>query len=46
MKYVIYGFLKKTIAVLTSAFMTVTGGIFAEKEPEQPERPEANSVTA
>ena len=46
MKYVIFEFLKKAVAVLTSAFMTMTGGIFAEKEPEQPERPEANSVTA
>lgn len=46
MKYAIYKFLKKVIAVLTSAFMATTGGIFAEKEPEQPERPEANSVTA
>ncbi|MBR3781366.1 MAG: carbohydrate binding domain-containing protein [Clostridia bacterium] len=46
MKYVIYGFLKKIIAVITSAFMTVTGGIFAEKEPEQPQRPGANTVTA
>ncbi|MBQ8763883.1 MAG: carbohydrate binding domain-containing protein [Clostridia bacterium] len=46
MKYVIYKFLKKVIAVATSAFMAMTGGIFAEKEPAEPQRPEADSVTA
>ncbi len=46
MKYVIYKFIKKVIAVITAAFMSATGGIFAKKEPPQPERPEANSTTA
>ncbi|MBQ4604209.1 MAG: carbohydrate binding domain-containing protein, partial [Clostridia bacterium] len=46
MKYAIYQFIKKVVAVLTAAFMTATGGIFAEKEPEQPQRPGANTVTA
>ncbi len=45
MKYIVYEFLKKAIAVITSAFMAMTGGIFAEKEPDEPERPAANSVT-
>ncbi len=46
MKYAIYQALKKVFAVITSAFMAATGGIFAEKEPEKIERPAANSVTA
>lgn len=46
MKYAIYQVLKKILAVLTSAFMAATGGIFAEKEPDAIERPAANSVTA
>ncbi|MBO5229808.1 MAG: hypothetical protein J6B52_00150 [Clostridia bacterium] len=46
MKYAIYQVLKKILAVLTSAFMAATGGIFAEKEPDEIERPAANSVTA
>ena len=46
MKYAIYQVLKKILAVLTSAFMVATGGIFAEKEPDEIERPAANSVTA
>ena len=46
MKYVIISFFKKILAVITAAIMTATGGIFAEKEPVEPERPEANSVTA
>ena len=46
MKYAIYQVLKKIMAVLTSAFMAATGGIFAEKEPDVIERPAANSVTA
>lgn len=46
MKYAIYQVLKKILAVLTSAFMAATGGIFAEKEPDEIERPAANSMTA
>ncbi len=46
MKYIILEFLKKATALFTSAFMAMTGGIFAEKEPSEPERPSANSVTA
>ncbi len=46
MKYALYQVLKKIIAVLISAFMAATGGIFAEKEPDEIERPAANSVTA
>lgn len=46
MKYAIYQVLKKILAVITSAFVAATGGVFAEKEPAEPERPEANTVTA
>ncbi len=46
MKYVIYQWIKKVLAVITAAFMSFTGGIFAEKEPAQADRPAANSVTA
>ncbi len=46
MKYAIYQVLKKVFAVITSAFMAATGGIFAEKEPDTIEKPAANSVTA
>ena len=46
MKYAIYQVLKKILAVLTSAFMAATGGVFAEKEPDKIERPAVNSVTA
>ena len=46
MKYVVLNFFKKILAVITAAIMTVTGGVFPEKEPAEPERPEANSVTA
>ena len=45
MKYVILNFFKKILAVLTAAIMTAAGGIFSEKEPAEPERPETNSVT-
>ena len=45
MKYVILNFFKKIIAVITAAIMTAAGGIFSEKEPAEPERPETNSVT-
>ncbi len=44
MKYRIYQWIKKALAAVTAAIMSVTGGIFAEKEPEM-NRPEANTVT-
>ncbi len=46
MKYAVYQALKKFFAALVSAIVALTGGVFAEKEPEKIERPEANSVTA
>lgn len=45
MKYVIYQWIKKALAAVTAAIMSLTGGIFAEKEPET-DRPAANTVTA
>ena len=46
MKYVIYKALKKFFAVITVAVISLTGGIFGEKEPSEPQRPDANTVTA
>ncbi len=46
MKYVILKVLKKALAAFMSFLMTVTGGIFADKEPAEPERPEVNTVTS
>lgn len=45
MKYVILRYLQKGLAAFMSFLMAVTGGIFSDKETE-PERPEANTVTA
>ena len=45
MKFAIIQALKKAFAVILSGILTLTGGIFTDKEPAV-ERPEANTVTA
>lgn len=45
MKFAIIQALKKAFAVILSGIMTLTGGIFADKESDI-KRPEANTVTA
>ncbi len=46
MKYEVTQYLKKAIAALVAAIMTLTGGIFKEPEIPEVQRPEANTVTA
>ena len=45
MKFAIIQALKKAFAAILSGILTLTGGIFTDKEPVT-ERPEANTVTA
>ncbi len=45
MKYTIYQFFKKGIAALVAAIMSLTGSVGGENPPE-PDRPDANTVTA
>ncbi len=45
MKYAILQWLKKALATVTAAIMSLTGGVFDENEPVK-ERPAENSVTA
>ncbi len=45
MKYIIIQWLRKALATVTAAIVSLTGGIFGEAEPEI-QRPEENSVAA
>ncbi|MBQ2846898.1 MAG: carbohydrate binding domain-containing protein [Clostridia bacterium] len=46
MKYAILQFFKKALAVVMSAIMTLTGGIFGDKDTPDKNRPDANTVTS